>query len=76
MMSNPIPQSYEEWQHCITVECGIPLTPAFIAKRLTVWRNEEAQETKRFRHLYGDAHWRAVIGRFEQAEREVGSTTS
>ncbi|WP_238704527.1 hypothetical protein [Pseudomonas nabeulensis] len=28
------PQTYEQWRHCITVECGIALTPAFIAQRL------------------------------------------
>ena len=72
MMSNPIPQTYEEWHHCITVECDIALTAKFVSQRLAAWRNENSEETKRFRSLYGDAHWQAVIGWFEQAEREVG----
>jgi len=66
-----IPQSYEQWQHCITVECGLALTPDFIKERLAVWRDDRADETQRFRRLYGDAHWRAVTGWFEQAQRAV-----
>ena len=72
MMSTPFPQNYDEWQHCITVECGIPLTGEYVAKRLSIWRNEALEETQRFRGLYGDDYWRAVIGWFERAERELG----
>ena len=32
---NYIPQTYDEWEHCITVKCGIPLTPAYVAGRIT-----------------------------------------
>ena len=71
MISTPLPQNYEEWRHCITVKCGIPLTPTFISQRLTVWRNKDLEETKRFRHLYGDSHWLTVISWFEQAERDT-----
>ncbi|MEO1420570.1 MAG: hypothetical protein AAFU66_06420 [Pseudomonadota bacterium] len=66
-----IPSNYEEWRHCITVECGIPLTADFIATRLKVWNDVNVQETARFRALYGDTHWRAVIGWFERAGREL-----
>ncbi len=69
-MSSPFPQNYDEWVHCITVECGIPLTSDFVSQRLAVWRNEGSEETQRFRKLYGDAHWQAVIGWFERAERD------
>ncbi|MEM9760339.1 MAG: hypothetical protein AAF933_13950 [Pseudomonadota bacterium] len=71
MMTSPFPQNYEEWRHCITVECGIPLTADFVSQRLTVWRDEASEETRRFRQRYGDEYWRAVIGWFEQAEKEV-----
>ena len=74
-MPTPFPQNYEQWRHCITVECGIPLTPAFVAERLAVWRNEQLQETQRFRKLFGDEYWQAVIVWFEQAEREVSAST-
>jgi hypothetical protein len=71
MITSPFPQNFAEWQHCITVECGIPLTPDFVSQRLNVWRDENCEETRRFRRLYGDAYWRTVIGWFEQAEREL-----
>ena len=73
MMSAPIPENYEQWHYCITVECGIPLTREFVAERLAVWRNECAEETARFRRLYGDGHWQSVISWFEQAEAELAS---
>jgi len=66
-----IPKNYSEWHHCITVECGLALTTDFIRERLAVWRDEKAFETERFRQLYGDAHWQAVMGWFEQAQQEI-----
>ena len=72
MPATPFPETYEQWQHCITVDCGIPLTPDFVEQRLTVWRDEGAQETLRFRKLYGDDYWRAVLGWFERAAKELG----
>jgi hypothetical protein len=74
MVSSPFSENYEQWRHCITVDCGIPLTPIFVAQRLAVWRDAESEETLRFRRLYGDAHWRSVISWFEQAELELGPT--
>ncbi|HVW51941.1 MAG TPA: hypothetical protein VHC91_16375 [Trinickia sp.] len=65
-----IPLTYDQWRHCITVECGLALTPAFIAEGLAVWRNAQSEETSRFRRLYGDQHWNAVTAWFEQAGRE------
>jgi len=66
-----IPQNYQEWRRCITEECGLALTADFIGARLAIWRDEKTFETGRFRELYGDAHWQAVIGWFEQAAKEV-----
>ena len=71
MMSSPFPRTYEEWHHCITVDCDIPLTQAFITERLNVWRNAEAQETKRFVDLYGEPYLSEVIGWFERAAKET-----
>lgn len=70
-MTTPFPETYDQWRHCISVECGIPLTLAFITQRLDIWHDPESDETQRFRRLYGDAHWRSVVGWFEQAEREL-----
>jgi hypothetical protein len=71
MMLTPFPENYEHWKHCITVECGIPLSLSFVSQRLAVWRNEAAEETRRFRHLYGDDYWQMVIHWFERAEGEL-----
>lgn len=73
MMPTPFPETYAQWRYCITVECRIQLTLPFVAQRLAVWRNAQLEETVRFRRLYGDAHWRSVIGWFEHAERELAS---
>ncbi|MEM9181985.1 MAG: hypothetical protein AAGB27_02425 [Pseudomonadota bacterium] len=71
MIYDTFPGNYEQWHHCITVECGIPLTADFLAQRLNVWRDEKAEETARFRRLYGDQHWQAVISWFERAKAEI-----
>ncbi|GAA5231945.1 hypothetical protein FOZ76_15230 [Verticiella sediminum] len=69
-----IPETYEQWRHCITVECGIALTSEYLVRRLSVWHDEQAEEAQRFRRLYGDSHWLAVRGWFERAAREVATT--
>ncbi|MFT3802801.1 MAG: hypothetical protein QM766_16480 [Burkholderiaceae bacterium] len=68
---NVIPHTYDQWRECITVDCGLELTPAFIVQRLAVWRNPQSDETQRFRRLYGDEHWQSVLAWFERAEREA-----
>jgi len=68
---NPFPHGYRAWVHCITVDCGIPITPAFVAARISILQQLGHDETRRFRHLHGDIHWRAVLGWFERAAREV-----
>ena len=70
--SNPIPQSYPAWLHCITVDCGIPLTLAFIDTRLAVFMDELNTENHHFRKLYGDAHKQNVLRWLQQAKAELG----
>lgn len=72
MMRSPFPENYEQWHHCITVDCGIDITPDFVSQRLAVWRNADNQETQRFADLYGDDYLQAVIGWFEKAAAELG----
>jgi len=69
-----LPESYAEWHHCITVGCGITLTPAYIAARIAELRNTEEAETRRFTELYGEAHLGRVVGWFERAGRETPVT--
>ena len=75
MMTSPFPQNFQEWKYCITVECGITLNASFINQRLSVWRNENHEETRRFRQRYGDNHWHSVIGWFAEAERQLADQT-
>ena len=35
--------SYQDWKHCITELCGIPLTQAFIEQRLAALRDAAEQ---------------------------------
>jgi hypothetical protein len=65
-----MPTSYASWRRCITVKCAIPLTADYAARRLRELGAESGEETRRFRALYGDAHWRAVLGWFERARQE------
>lgn len=65
-----LPNSYAEWHHCITVGCGIALTPAYIEARIAELKRPNAAETRRFSELYGEAHLGRVVGWFERAGRE------
>ena len=74
-MTSPFPQNFQEWKYCITVECGITLNASLINQRLSVWRNENHEETRRFRQRYGDDQWRSVIGWFAEAKRQLADQT-
>lgn len=74
-MSRTPPRTYAEWKHCITVQCGIPLTNAFVGQRLAALRNDTDHATRRFVEVWGEAHRRAVIGWFEEAGRELAAGT-
>lgn len=66
-----LPDAYAEWHRCITVGCGIALTPAYIAARIAELKRPNAAETRRFTELYGEAHLEHVVGWFERAGRET-----
>ncbi|OLU26964.1 hypothetical protein BVH03_15320 [Pseudomonas sp. PA15(2017)] len=65
-----IPDSYASWYHCITVECEIQMTSAYVQERLAILRNPKEYQTERFTELYGIHHLQRVIGWFERAEQE------
>ena len=75
-MTSPFPQNFKAWKYYITVECGITLSASFIAQRSLVWKDENHEETQRFRQRFGDDYCRSVIGWFTQAEEEVANGTS
>ncbi|MEM7286062.1 MAG: hypothetical protein AAF480_06900 [Actinomycetota bacterium] len=72
-MASDYPQSYDEWRRCITVDCGIDLTAAFIEARLQALGNPSDAGTARFIELYGDGYLRQVITWFERAQAESGA---
>lgn len=69
-----LPSTYAEWRRCITVGCGIALTPTYIQVRLAALANPEEAETRRFTELYGEAHLRRIIGWFERAMLEQATS--
>jgi hypothetical protein len=74
-MSPPlIPTSYEQWKHCITVLCRIPLSAGFIENRLASLRNPAEFETRKFVATWGEEHRLQVVSWFESARRKFGVT--
>ena len=66
-------ESYDEWKHCITVKCKIPLTANYIAKRIAALSDQRDPMTARFVALYGDPYRLLTIRWFEQAGSELGA---
>lgn len=71
MATSTLPSSYEEWRHCITVKCKVALTAAYVEQRIAALQDAGSDETRSFRRLYGEGHWRAVLGWFERARTEI-----
>ncbi|MEO0443886.1 MAG: hypothetical protein AAFZ92_09130 [Pseudomonadota bacterium] len=69
--TSAIPSSYEEWRHCITVECGLKLTSNFIETRIATLQNQDDYHTKQFINLYGRDYHAIVVGWFLQAQQTV-----
>ena len=66
-----IPQTYNDWQRCITVDCRIELTADYVAQRLAILGDERQAETQNFIKLYGKAHCQNVVAWFKQAALKV-----
>ena len=64
-------ETYDDWKHCITVLCRIPLTPAYVEQRLAALRDPADNGTQRFIATWGEAHLARVIDWFEQAARKL-----
>jgi hypothetical protein len=71
MTRMPALQTFEDWKHCITVLCGIPLTRSYIDQRLAALRDPADYSTQKFVAAWGDQHRLRVIGWFEQAQQDV-----
>lgn len=66
-MSAEIPETFEEWRHCIEHECRIKLTREYIEQRLAILHKPSHEATQRFIHHYGEHHWQQVVSWFERA---------
>lgn len=66
-----IPESYEEWHHCITVICRQPLSKSYIESRIKALNDAKDHVTERFVELYGDAQRVRTLEWFEQAKRSL-----
>ncbi|MEM6578887.1 MAG: hypothetical protein AAF678_10375 [Pseudomonadota bacterium] len=67
-----IPRTYEEWEHCITVECGIALTPEYVAERIEALENQNDHHTLKFLEQYGKAHLGRTLAWFREAQAKLG----
>lgn len=67
-----IPQTYEAWEHCITVRCGIPLTAEFIAARIEALQDMNDYHTNRFIEQWGASHLERTLAWFRQASDRLG----
>ncbi|MGG7055676.1 hypothetical protein [Nitrosomonas sp. ANs5] len=74
-MSTHIPETFDEWRHCIEQECRIVLTKEYIEQRLAILRELNHEETQRFIRHYGEHHWQQVVRWFERAQNQWGQTS-
>ncbi len=71
MLKGLLPENYEEWHHCITVDCGIPLNSAFIDERIAAMQDINDFKTRQFLELYGLQYHQQVMKWFLQAKGYV-----
>lgn len=76
MNQAPVLQTYEDWQHCITVSCGIPLTKEYVEMRIAALADDSAYGTMRFIEVWGERHLEQVKKWFAQAQRELSDGTA
>jgi len=61
-----IPQTFEQWMHCIANDCKINPTTDFAQQRLTVYQDKHNVETQKFITLYGEQHLNNIIQWLQQ----------
>lgn len=69
---NYVPQSYEEWEYCITVQCGIPLTSDYVAARIAALEDSGDFHTEKFIARWGAAHHARTLGWFRETQSRIG----
>ena len=66
-----IPATYENWEHCITVRCGISLTAEYVTKRIEALKDMNDYHTHRFIERWGEAHHERILAWFREAEERL-----
>lgn len=76
MSDSIMPETFDEWRHCITVACGIPLTLKFVEERIKSLADASDFRTRQFVELYGSAYHAQVVTWFNQAKSELEQATT
>lgn len=66
-----IPETYDDWKHCITVSCGIPLTPQYVQERIVALTDPKDHHTQRFIERWGQDHHTRTLAWFHKAAEEL-----
>lgn len=66
-----IPENFETWRDCITLNCGIKLSKAFAQQRLIIYKQLAHSETKEFIRLYGLSHYQNIVTWLEIIEKRA-----
>ena len=64
-------QSYQEWKQCIFEDGKQPFTKEFIKQRLSILKDVQHPEYKKFVTIYGKDHAQQIITYFERALHEL-----
>lgn len=67
-----IPQTYEQWHHCIAVLCDQALTREYIDSRIEALNDPKDYMTKKYVQLYGEAQRIRTLNWFKKAKSELG----
>lgn len=71
MDTDIIPQSYEDWHHCITVICQQELTKAYIEARINALSSSNDYATQKFVQLYGEQQRIKTLQWFKHAQKTI-----
>ncbi|MBK8161002.1 MAG: hypothetical protein IPK59_20315 [Rhodospirillaceae bacterium] len=69
-------ETFEDWQHCITQICGIPLTPAFVEERIAALENPRSSAAEKFEKTWGRTHREKVVAWFKTAREQLADDAS
>jgi hypothetical protein len=61
-----IPETYEQWRHCIIELCKQPLTLVYIDVRIKALNDSHDDSTRKFVKLYGEQQRLKTLQWFEQ----------